>query len=71
MSLNNESRAVEGAPPVLKDLNLRTKYGPTHALVGPSGCGKSSTMSLIQRLDDVNNSVVTTDGRDVRQLNVR
>ncbi len=41
VSLNNDSRAMEGATPVLKDLNLRIQPGSNHVLVGPSGCGKS------------------------------
>ena len=71
VTFNYESRATEGAAPVLKNLNLRIEPGSTHALVGPSGCGKSSTMSLIERFYDATDGVVTIDGRDVRQLNVR
>ncbi len=50
---------------------MRIQPGSTHAFVGPSGCGTTSTMSLIERLYDVNRGVVTIDGRDVRQLNLR
>lgn len=70
VTFNYESRAAEGADPVLRDLNLVIRPGTTHALVGASGCGKSSTMALIERFYDPQGGVVTLDGTDVSTLNV-
>ncbi len=50
---------------------MRIQPGFTHAFVGPSGYGTTSTMRLIEPLYVVNSDVVTIDGRDVRQLNLR
>ncbi|XP_069111959.1 ATP-dependent translocase ABCB1-like isoform X2 [Argopecten irradians] len=56
---------------VLKNFNMSVRSGQTVALVGPSGCGKSTVMSLIQRLYDPKNGVVSLDGVDMKDLNVK
>lgn len=56
---------------VLNDFNLIVPPGTSHALVGSSGCGKSTTVRLIERFYDVQRGVVTMDGVNVRDLNVR
>jgi len=56
---------------VLKGLTLHIKVGETVAFVGHSGCGKSTTVSLIQRLYDVESGSVKFDGVDVRHLNLK
>ncbi|XP_028400885.1 multidrug resistance protein 1-like isoform X2 [Dendronephthya gigantea] len=55
---------------VLRGLNLKIEPGKTVALVGSSGCGKSTTVSLIQRLYDIEMGSVMIDGNDIRSLNV-
>lgn len=56
---------------VLEDMNLSIKEGQTVALVGMSGSGKSTIVGLIERFYDPVKGVITVDGHDVRDLNVR
>jgi len=56
---------------VLDGFNLDITTGSTIALVGESGCGKSTIVKLTQRFYDVDQGVVTLDGIDIRELNVR
>ena len=57
-----------GREPVLADLSLTIEPGEMTALVGPTGAGKSTIASLIPRLYDPTDGVVTLDHQDVRTL---
>ena len=65
---------------VSKHYGESTKAAPDHvslsiatgefvALVGQSGSGKSTLLSMINRLIDPSEGVVSFDGEDVRRLN--
>ncbi|MBD0382016.1 ABC transporter ATP-binding protein [Paenibacillus sedimenti] len=53
---------------VLKDISFEAKQGQTVALVGHTGSGKSSILNLLFRFYDVNEGLITVDGRDVRDM---
>lgn len=55
--------------PILQGLDVHVKPGQTLALVGPSGCGKSTVISLLERLYDPLEGVVSVDNNDLRQMN--
>jgi subfamily B ATP-binding cassette protein MsbA len=57
--------------PVLREVSFRAEPGKIIALVGPSGAGKSTLISLIPRFWDVDAGVVTIDGYDIRQVDLR
>jgi subfamily B ATP-binding cassette protein MsbA len=57
--------------PVLHEVSFRAQPGQVVALVGPSGAGKSTLISLIPRFWDVNSGVVSIDGHDIRQVDLR
>ncbi|KAJ6559121.1 P-loop containing nucleoside triphosphate hydrolase protein [Mycena vulgaris] len=57
--------------PVVKGLSLRFPAGKTAALVGASGSGKSTIVSLVERFYDPTNGIVTLDGINVKDLNLK
>ena len=57
--------------PVCQGYNLTVEAGATVALVGASGSGKSTAVSLVERFYDPDSGVVTLDGVNLRDLNVR
>jgi len=57
--------------PILRGLSFSAQPGQVVALVGPSGAGKSTLISLIPRFWDADEGVVTIDGRDIRQIDLR
>lgn len=59
---------LEPGAVVLDGVDLEIAPGRTVALVGPSGAGKSTLASLLPRLYDVTEGVVSVDGYDVRDL---
>lgn len=56
---------------VLKDVSYRIRSGSTIALVGSSGCGKSTSLHLIQRFYDPLNGLITIDGRNLKDYNLK
>ncbi|KAJ7442269.1 P-loop containing nucleoside triphosphate hydrolase protein [Mycena latifolia] len=59
------------AVPVVKGLSLRFSAGKTAALVGASGSGKSTIISLVERFYDPTSGVVTLDGVNLKDLNLK
>jgi ATP-binding cassette subfamily B (MDR/TAP) protein 1 len=56
---------------VCNGYSLEIAAGTTVALVGASGSGKSTAIQLMERFYDPDSGVVTLDGVDLRELNVR
>lgn len=54
---------------VLQNLNLKIEPGTSTAVVGRSGSGKSTLASLLLRLYDPQNGVISLDARDLKDLN--
>lgn len=57
--------------PVLNNLSLRCEPGRLTAIVGLSGSGKSTVASLITRFYDPQNGLVTIDGKNIKDWDVR
>jgi ATP-binding cassette subfamily B protein len=55
----------------LKDLSLAIRPGEVTALVGPNGSGKTTLVKLLCRLYDATEGVVSLDGVDIRDFDVR
>lgn len=53
---------------VLEDVSFTAEPGQLVALVGPTGAGKSTIVSLLLRLYDPDEGVVTIDGVDLRDV---
>ena len=58
----------EGAPDLLKGINLVIEPGESLALIGITGCGKTTLTALASRLYEVTSGSVELDGVDVRDL---
>ncbi|MGG5171115.1 amino acid ABC transporter ATP-binding protein [Pseudarthrobacter sp. J1738] len=48
---------------VLKDINLNVKRGEVVVVIGPSGSGKSTLCRAINRLETIDDGVITIDGK--------
>ena len=56
---------------VLKGVSFTVASGTLTGIVGPSGAGKSTISSLIPRLYDVNQGVISINGTDVRDYTIK
>ena len=57
-----------GNSPALDDIDLEIPEGATVAVVGHTGSGKSTLVSLVPRLFDPTEGIVTIDGIDLRSM---
>jgi subfamily B ATP-binding cassette protein MsbA len=64
------SYPVDGALPVLRNINLTIQKGEIVALVGSSGAGKTSLANLIPRFYDVDEGEVRIDGNDISRCTI-
>jgi ATP-binding cassette subfamily B protein IrtA len=68
VSFRDVTFSYRAGQPVLRDIDLDLPGGQVTALVGPSGAGKSTLGALLARFHDVDDGVVTIDGRDLRSF---
>ena len=50
---------------VLKDINLNVRKGEVVVVIGPSGSGKSTLCRAINRLETIDDGVITIDGKEL------
>lgn len=55
---------------VLRNIDMHIEHGQTIALVGASGAGKSTLTSLLLRLYDFHQGIISIDGRDIREIDL-
>ena len=60
--------AYEKDEPVLKGLDLWLKKGQKIAIVGATGSGKTTVVNLLTRFYEVDEGVITIDGRDITTI---
>lgn len=56
---------------VLNNINLNINAGRTLALVGPSGGGKTTLCHLIPRFYEVDEGMITIDGKNIKDIKVK
>jgi len=66
--LQNVSYAYPDGHKIFDKLSLEIRPGERVGLVGASGAGKSTLISLIQRLDDVQDGAILIDGQRIDQV---
>lgn len=71
IEFNNVSFSYDGKTDVLKNINLKVKYGEILALVGTSGGGKTTLVNLIPRFFEVTHGSIQIDGHDVRDVTMK
>lgn len=68
IEFRNLTFAYPGAPPVLKNINLKIPAGSSLAIVGPTGSGKSTLVNLIPRIHDAAPGAVLIDQQPIRNF---
>lgn len=63
--------AYSGVDYVLKNINFEIKPGETLAIVGSTGSGKSSTISILNRLYEIQKGSIQLDGIDTREYELQ
>lgn len=53
---------------LLEHLHVSARQGDRIAIVGPTGCGKTTMINLLLRFYDVQDGVITIDGKDIRTM---
>ncbi len=56
--------------PILKGINLEIKGGQTVALVGASGSGKSTIVQLLMRFYELNEGIISVNGKNIKDYNI-
>jgi ATP-binding cassette subfamily B protein len=54
--------------PLIESLSLVAEPGQTVAIVGPTGAGKTTLVNLIMRFYELNEGMITLDGRDISSI---
>lgn len=62
--------AYQGIDYVLKNINFEIKPGETLAIVGSTGSGKTSTISILNRLYEIQKGQIEIDGINIRDLDL-
>lgn len=63
--------AYQGIDYVLKDLSFDIQPGETLAIVGSTGSGKSSTISILNRLYEIQKGSIEIDGINIRDFDLQ
>jgi osmoprotectant transport system ATP-binding protein len=66
ITLRNLSKTYPGSiRPAVDGVNLTVGRGEFLALIGPSGCGKTTTLSMINRLEELTGGQIEIDGVNI------
>ncbi|WP_330408025.1 ABC transporter ATP-binding protein [Vallitalea guaymasensis] len=71
IDFNNVTFSYNDHEKVLNNINLNINAGRTLALVGPSGGGKTTLCHLIPRFYEVDEGMITIDGKNIKDIKVK
>lgn len=66
VSIQNVTFGYDKEKPVIKEMSVTVPAGSVTAIVGPTGAGKTTLINLLMRFYDVDEGVITVDGKDIR-----
>ena len=66
ISFKNVIFSYKEGETVINDISFDVKAGETIAIVGATGAGKSTIINLLSRLYDINQGVISIDGRNIK-----
>ncbi|MBK8402907.1 MAG: ABC transporter ATP-binding protein [Saprospiraceae bacterium] len=64
------SFSYDGITPVLNDISFTLEAGKSLAIVGSTGSGKSTMISILNRLYEVENGVISIDGINIKEYDL-
>ena len=62
------SFSYDPSRPLIEDLSLVAEPGNTVAIVGPTGAGKTTLVNLVMRFYELDDGVISLDGKDVAEM---
>jgi ATP-binding cassette subfamily B protein len=68
VAFEHVSFAYHPDTPLIEDLSLVAEPGQMIAIVGPTGAGKTTLVNLLMRFYDLDEGVITLDGRDIAKM---
>ena len=66
--LEKVSFSYDKAKKLIEDLDLDVKKGQRVAIVGPTGCGKTTLINLLMRFYDVDEGVISLEGKSLGDI---
>ena len=66
--LEKVSFSYDKAKKLIEDLDLDVKKGQRVAIVGPTGCGKTTLINLLMRFYDVDEGVISLEGKSLDDI---
>ncbi len=71
VEFNSVNFGYDAQNTILSSVSFKVNPGETIAFVGPTGAGKSTIINLLSRFYDVNSGVISIDGKDIRDINIK
>ena len=68
MELSDVSFSYVPEQRLIEHFNLKVDPGQRIAIVGPTGCGKTTLINLLMRFYEVNQGVISVEGKDITSV---
>ena len=68
VDIDNVAFSYDKSRKLIEDFNLKVTPGMRVAVVGPTGCGKTTFINLLMRFYDVDDGVISIDGKPINEL---
>ncbi len=68
VDIDNVAFSYDKSRKLIENFNLKVTPGMRVAVVGPTGCGKTTFINLLMRFYDVDDGVISIDGKPINEL---